>query len=247
VDRDSDVGAAETPDTGVVSGAAAGEKATGSPAADTPRDRRRARTREEILAAGRTLLLQRGVEGFTLREVARAADYSTSALYRHFRNKDELVSAVAMEGLRVLGAFLVQVPEQGPARERVLKMGAAYLRFATESPEYFALVFNRLSLPPVAWEHLLQVAWPFTLVVEAFARGVREGRFVETPERTVPVMALGFWSLVHGAASLRAGQLRDVTDDIEQLFLEGFRTYLDGLTRTEPDEADTVREGKDRP
>lgn len=125
---------------------------------ETPRDRRRARTREAILAVGRTLLLERGVDGFTLREVARAADYSPSALYRHFRNKDELVAAVAMEGLRVLGGFLMEVPETAPTDERLLGLGQAYLHFAHECPEYFSLVFNRLSLPATSWEHLSR--WP---------------------------------------------------------------------------------------
>ena len=208
-------------------GVAAGE--SGREGAETTRTRRRARTREAILAVGRTLLLEKGVDGFTLREVARAADYSPSALYRHFRNKDELVAAVAMEGLRVLGGFLMEIPENAHTDERLLGLGRAYLRFAHESPEYFSLVFNRLSLPATNWEHLVQVAWPFTLVVEAFVRGVREGRFRETEGQTADVMALGFWSLAHGAATLRAGQLRGVSEDLGPFFTVALRTYLDGL------------------
>jgi AcrR family transcriptional regulator len=223
-------------DAGGIGGGEAGREGV-----ETPRTRRRARTREGILAVGRTLLLEKGVDGFTLREVARAADYSPSALYRHFRNKDELVAAVAMEGLRVLGEFLTEIPDDAPTDERLLGLGQAYLRFARESPEYFSLVFNRLSLPATDWEHLVRVAWPFTLVVEAFVRGVREGRFRETRGQTADVMALGFWSLAHGAATLRAGQLRDVSDDLGPFFTTALRTYLGGL---DPATASSVDSGK---
>jgi AcrR family transcriptional regulator len=197
--------------------------------ASTPRARRRARARETILLAGRQLLLAKGLDGFTLREVAEAADYSPSALYRHFTSKDELVAAVAVEGLRVLGGFLTEVPEDLPSDERIIALAGAYLRFARESPEYFTLVFNRLALPPADWEHLLEVAWPFTIVVEAFKRGVQGAFFRETEGRSAGLMALGLWSLAHGAATLSAGILRDVTDDLTPQFTAAFHTYLDGL------------------
>ena len=58
--------------------------------------------RNSLIRAALALVAERGVEGFSLREAARTVGVSASACYRHFSDREELLAAVAHEGLDTL-------------------------------------------------------------------------------------------------------------------------------------------------
>jgi len=57
----------------------------------TPSERRYEKTRQGILSAARTLLLEGGVEAISMRTLADKVDYSPAALYKYFANKEEII------------------------------------------------------------------------------------------------------------------------------------------------------------
>ena len=60
--------------------------------------------REALIQAGLKLLGEAGVQGLSLRAAAQLAGVSHAAPYRHFKDKDALVAAVAEQGFRLLTA-----------------------------------------------------------------------------------------------------------------------------------------------
>lgn len=201
---------------------------------DSPtRARRQERNRAAILDAARELLLERGLDGFSLREVARRADYAPGALYTYFANVDELLGALGMAALRVLGEYLDAVPTTLPAEERAVALAEAYLRFAAERPEEYAIAFDRLTVPATRWAAFTQVAWPFTILVEAFAAGVASGEFVARPGFGAAEMAYGAWALANGAVALDRRHLASIDEDLTPMKLEAVRAYVRGLGRKE--------------
>ncbi len=85
------------------------------------------------------MIAEVGPSAFTLREVARRAGISHNAPYRHFREKEELLAAVATEGFERLAEALLN-PEPGtrsrranPALRRLHASGTAYVRFAART------------------------------------------------------------------------------------------------------------------
>ena len=58
--------------------------------------------RNSLIRAALVLVAERGVEGFSLREAARTVGVSASACYRHFADREELLAAVAHEGITTL-------------------------------------------------------------------------------------------------------------------------------------------------
>src|SRR5271170_6310825 len=72
-----------------------------------------ANLKQSLLDAAVDLLAEVGSQGFTLREVARRAGVSHNAPYRHFKDKDDLVAAVAAEGFDRLTASLNETMAEG--------------------------------------------------------------------------------------------------------------------------------------
>jgi AcrR family transcriptional regulator len=189
--------------------------------------RRRERAMGDILRAANDLVVERGPDALSLREVARRADYSPAALYRYFSNKDELIAALGMQGVSVFTSYLAAVPPDLPSMERLLAYGRAYARFAEERPDVFVMVFGRLHIPPGTWEHFAQVADPFGLIVAACRDGVETGVLRAGDPAAI---AFGVWSLVHGSAALRVAHLRDVAGDYDAMTQAALEAHLRGLS-----------------
>lgn len=68
-----------------------------------PRDGRI--TREKILAAAKEEFLDKGFENSSIREIARKADVTSAALYRHFDNKNEIFAALVEPGLEAINEW----------------------------------------------------------------------------------------------------------------------------------------------
>src|ERR1700722_10555526 len=99
--------------------------------------------REALLQGAIRVIAEVGPAAFTLREVARRAGVSHNAPYRHFRDKDALLSTVAAQGFRELTAGMIQAgARRGSALERLKESGLAYVTFAIRKPEHFTVMFD---------------------------------------------------------------------------------------------------------
>ena len=93
-------------------------------------------SRELLVDTARAHLDEHGLEGLTLREIARRAGVSHGAPLRHFASLAALCSAVATQGFRQLYADIAEAMEAaGPdGRDRLCASGQAYVRFAVANP-----------------------------------------------------------------------------------------------------------------
>ena len=99
--------------------------------------------RKALLDAGVALIGDVGPKGFTIREVARRAGVSHNAPYRHFRDKDELLEAIAVEGFERLTAAMKKRSVAGAkAAERLMLCGCGYVDFALRWPHHFLVMFD---------------------------------------------------------------------------------------------------------
>jgi AcrR family transcriptional regulator len=141
--------------------------------------------RPALIAAARTLLDEGGPDAVGLREAARRVGVSATATYRHFKDKDALLAALAVEGFREFGAALA-ASESAPAP--LSAMGAAYIDFALAKPGMFRLMFSPMLSARRDDEEL-----------QAAARAA----FADAPaDPQIPAAAIAAWSLVHGLSHL---------------------------------------------
>jgi len=189
------------------------------------------RTHEEILVAATSVVLESGPVEFSLREVARRAKLTPSALYNHFASREALILALALRALGVLSAYLGAAPTDGSAAERLRALGSAYRSFAAQRPQEYRLIFECLENPPTTWEAYLGVAEPFLLIVDACADGLSSGEFVDPAGVGAGGMAYAMWALCHGHASLTARNLVHVEGDFDALAAAGIEALLAGFSK----------------
>ena len=96
-----------------------------------------------LIDAARRLLEAEGPSALSLRAVAREAGVSPAAPYHHFKDKAELLNAVAHEGWVLLDAAIVKARTAAPSpREAMSDIGVAYVCFARENPALYRVMYD---------------------------------------------------------------------------------------------------------
>ncbi len=162
--------------------------------------------REALIEASEALLAERGLEGFSLREVARRSGVSPAAPAHHFGDVDGLLAAVAIQAFDGLTAAL----EAGNLRggddpvARLREQGVGYVSFALNHPGRFSLMFRAGLHRTEALQRSAHAAF------ETLERGVRDLYRVPPSaalDRAQWSSLISIWSVVHGFAHLAlAGQ-----------------------------------------
>jgi AcrR family transcriptional regulator len=156
--------------------------------------------REALIAAALDILQEKGVEELSLRALAKATGVTQAAPYSHFRDKDELLAAIAESGFQRLALQMAEdAAGQRAPRERVESLIFSYLRFATSNAALFRLMFGREVSDMKKFPTLAMTAGKSYALISAALSG-RTSQAVDTKFLTVAV-----WSMCQGLADLVVG------------------------------------------
>ena len=99
--------------------------------------------RRALIDAARRLLETEGPNALSLRAVAREAGVSPAAPYHHFKDKGELLDAVAHEGWDLLNELMTAArASQTSVRDKLTSLGVAYVRFARDNPALYRVMYD---------------------------------------------------------------------------------------------------------
>jgi AcrR family transcriptional regulator len=117
-----------------------------APASEAPsrRERVRAATIEEIKATAMRMLREHGAD-LRFVDIARDMGMTAPALYRYFADRDELLSALMVDGFQEMSDALASALDSAPADDlagRIRAVAVAYRRFAKADPSRFSLLFG---------------------------------------------------------------------------------------------------------
>lgn len=167
--------------------------------------------RRALIDAAMQLAEERGINGFTLREVARHAGVSHAAPYHHFVDKSALVEALVIESYKRFAEALKNafVTTPGNSVDKLIMVGIAYVHFAIEQSTSFRFMFrpelrqhsDSLGVTPTRPSDEVESAGidAFNVLIEAIKVCQTDG-FV-APGDPNPI-ALTAWSAMHGLATL---------------------------------------------
>lgn len=163
----------------------------GSAAVATNRfERRRERTRQELLGAAARVLAEKGLHQTKISDIAAAADVGVGTFYLHFPTKEALFDAVVDETVQRLKATVDEARRSAPDPVAKLRAAdAAFFRFARDNREVFKIVFGHAA----AYNDLIRRAQAlFIADLEATIRdGIACGAFAALPPTVVAQAIIG--------------------------------------------------------
>ena len=195
----------------------------------TRRERQRDATREEIMSTAWKQIGEVGASGLSLRGIAREMGMTAPGLYRYYKDRDALVTALLMDAF---GSFTSALETGRDSRKaddhagRFSAMGKAYFRWGASNPQRYMLIFGTPIQGYMFAEELGPVAQRSFLVLqgvigEAYTAGKITGETaaIRLPAKLkvpydalsqmgmpysplVTHLALSVWSSIHGITSL---------------------------------------------
>lgn len=98
--------------------------------------------REKILSCACDLYLSDGLEGFSMRKLARQVGVTAPALYRHYENREHVLADVVREAYGEFTAQLYRALEGRTPKERFFRAGEGYLDFALKNARWYQILFT---------------------------------------------------------------------------------------------------------
>jgi AcrR family transcriptional regulator len=170
------------------------------------REQTRQAVRIRVMDEGRKLFAAKGYEAATMRDVAKATQYTPSALYYHFKDKAELMRAICSEDfLGLASRFQAAMTSTNPL-ENIRNLGRAYAQFALDYPNHYRLMFMTSSPLGPSEEDQRRLGDPdqdayaglHHLVTLAMAQGLIRSDLTDSH-----LVAQTFWGGVHGMITLQ--------------------------------------------
>ena len=201
------------------------------------RERERSETRDKILDAARELFVTEGYEGVSMRKVAEKIEYSPTAIYVHFADKNELFRELCHQDYaRLAEVFQSSVISTDPL-ERLKQIGAIYIDFGTRYPNHYKFMF----MTPHPAHQLDEVDREmkgnpemdaYAFLKWAVQQAIKAGCFREDIQ-DAELISQTLWASVHGVISLHIAKgddewvdwrpMRDRAETMLDVTLRGLR------------------------
>lgn len=159
--------------------------------------------KQELINNGMLLLNEEGTEGFSLRKVAKMCGVSHAAPYKHFKDKDALISEITKEVWKKLYLALLEVLRLYPDNPKLqlVEMGKTYVKFMVENPQYLRFMFlsdNNCSVDIKNGQFFVKDD-AFQVLKNSSENFFKE---IKLDKGLYMKKILGMWSLVHGLTIL---------------------------------------------
>lgn len=182
------------------------------------REREREGIRRKILDAARELFARDGYEAVTMRKIAEAIEYSPTAIYLHFKDKESLVRELCLLDFDSLAKAFQRIAREPDPLERLRKVGLAYADFALEHPNHYRLMF--MTPHPAAVKDDEETARrkgnpeadAYAFLLATVAEAI-EKRLLRPDLKDPHLVAQAAWAGVHGVVSLHVAKGEDAWID----------------------------------
>lgn len=98
---------------------------------------------QEIIESAGKLLMEKGIKGLTTKNLAQEMEFSESALYRHFKNKEDIILLL----IRFLSEninlrFETILKAENNAEEKFLALFLSQFQFFKKNPHFIVIVLS---------------------------------------------------------------------------------------------------------
>lgn len=201
------------------------------------REREREEVRTRILDAARELFASEGVDSVTMRRIADRIEYSPTAIYFHFRDKESLLAELCDCDFRAFAHRFVEIAQIADPVQRLRAAGHAYVEFGLNNPSHYRLMFmtpkhtEAASLDSKGNPEEDAYAFLQGIVAELVAAGRIRDEF-----QNVDLGAQMIWAGIHGVVALEIAKCKDewvAWRPIEERTEATVQMIINGLLRAE--------------
>jgi AcrR family transcriptional regulator len=183
--------------------------------------------RERLCDAAAKIFMEKGEQGFTLRELAAALGVSPMTPYRYFHDKDEILAAVRARAFQQFAQTL----EAGYAKgnnpgSRAHETGEAYLRFALDNPGTYKLMFEMNQPGDDKYPELMRAADRARLTMTRHIPGLIQAGLLEGDPELIGHI---YWITLHGAVTLQLAGKLDPQCDMRKIVEGAFDALARGF------------------
>jgi len=180
------------------------------------REEERERRRAEILAAAVGVCREQGWDQVTMDQVARRARLSRALVYVYFRDREDLLDAIALQGTRELRErFVAAIATARRGIDRLQAIGLAYVAFSREQPHLFEAcsrfqIKTPAGAPSDAEQACLKAHDEINAVMIGVIAGGMDDGSIRRDLGDPTVVCMSLWAFTHGLIQLGATRGRDL-------------------------------------
>lgn len=144
----------------------------------------------------------------SLRKIASHIGVAATAVYNHFKKKDELITAVRVRLLDIFASDIrdrmVEVKEP---EDKIRQLGIIYFQFSRDYPQYFEILFSDIIPEEFVTEELLSAGMRAEEPVRNAVSCLLEKHGLPKDKFHQGVGSFACWSLAHGVTTLAANRI----------------------------------------
>lgn len=190
--------------------------------------------KEELLKISFEYIKANDIDKLTLKVLADATGTSRSAIYRHFKSKDNLTETIILEGFQAFDNAVKDtlLDTKTPLVDRFYIGGKKYLEFAKENPNLYRLLFGKKFAH--LREEIISIKDEDCSGFGTLKKAIEEGQKskILTSDKTSYDITVVVWSSLHGLSSLLIDGFLDVEERIDELYEGMFASLIAGAIST---------------
>ncbi len=201
----------------------------------TRRKRERSKLVERIKDIAREMFVRDGYEAVTLDKIAVELEYTRPAIYRYFKDKNDLLISIVLDDMEDLFAILMECNSIEEPLERLIEMARRYGIWAMQNPNHYLLFYSQAWIAQedtvrakqgVPMEHE-----PLTLLFRTIQDLLDQGR-IKGEFADAALLTKTAWACMHGLILVEigiSGYDRALIHDREHSVIESLEVLLKGL------------------
>jgi AcrR family transcriptional regulator len=177
------------------------------------REREKSETRDKILDAARELFVTEGYEGVSMRRVADKIEYSPTAIYVHFADKNELFHELCRQDFAHLQEVMKSADMPSDPVKRLRQIGRNYVEFGARFPHHYLFMFMTPHPKHEPDEEDREIMGnpevdAYALLKWAVQDAINAGCFLEQVQ-DAELVSQTLWAAMHGVISLQIAKCHD--------------------------------------
>lgn len=171
--------------------------------------------KENIVSAAREIAMEKGWNSVSIRNIAAKIDYSPPLLYNYFRNKDDILGELQLEGFKTLKKKFSKISKKEKSQDALIQVSEFYVAFALENPDLYHLMYNMQGVQCNSEKGMIEMTQARKIVVGILKKIAKKSGYSSEE------LYIAWLSAVHGFVALHMADYLDLPLKTRKNYIRG--------------------------